>query len=142
VHWTRHHTGGIKERRYVKRAIAALGIPLVVLTAGATAVALAGTTGITACGGPTDPVELCARLHVGLHGIDYIDFEHEDCGVSMFLSNAEYNVYGEITAFDFDIRCTTSSERYTGHVWDVQSTDHNSASAWKATVNGVDCRYP
>lgn len=119
--------------------------PFAAAAAVAAAVLLGTVLLATACGGDsTGPEEsICDRLDVSRDNFS-IDFVGACSQFEASYNNIRYDdTFGNVIGFEFDIRCSTSSERYTGRVYDITyGADHNTVVAWRAEVNGQSCRFP
>jgi hypothetical protein len=90
---------------------------------------------------PTESSEsLCKRLTID-SGFPAIKFKRACRSSSSTIENIQYNDFGQIISFDFDITCTSTSENYSGRVFNLQYQSGN-VVAYDATINGQSCHYP
>jgi hypothetical protein len=89
---------------------------------------------------PTQPAQnFCSRIGVS-NNQPSISI---DCSnISSTVSNIQYDQFSRVISFDFDFKCNTSSERYTGKFYDVQRNSIGQIISFQATVIGQSCRWP
>ncbi|HEY4612494.1 MAG TPA: hypothetical protein VII11_05890 [Bacteroidota bacterium] len=57
------------------------------------------------------------------------------------VSNIQYDGFGRVESMEFDWRCNTSSERYTGRFYNIQRNGIGQIQSYQATVNGKNCNW-
>jgi hypothetical protein len=66
-----------------------------------------------------------------------------DCNsISGSVSGITYDQFGRVTSFNFDWKCTNSSEQYSGRFHSITYNSIGQIQSFQATVNGKNCSWP
>jgi hypothetical protein len=86
-------------------------------------------------------ISKCKRLTID-SGEPSIQFKSLCNAGTSRISNIQYDNFGRIVAFEFDLKCTSTSEQYTGRVSNITRDANGNATAYDAVINGQSCHYP
>ena len=113
----------------------AKGIPILLLCV---------ATSYLSCGddNPASAKEsVCDQLSIS-DGEPDILFKSPCNSFSSSLSNIQYDNLGRVIAFNFQLSCTSTSESYSGRIFNIVRNQFGAATSFQATINGVNCSYP
>lgn len=66
-----------------------------------------------------------------------------DCNsIAGSVSGITYDQFSRVIAFDFNWRCNTSSEQYSGRFYNITYNNIGQVQSFQATVNGKNCSWP
>jgi hypothetical protein len=103
---------------------------------------LFATLPVSGCGNGTEPERSdCDRLSFSSRAEIGIDFDQPCSSFESTLSNITYDQFGRVISYNFDIRCTTTSERYTGRVYNIEYNNLGVALSWDVTIGGETCHF-
>ena len=105
---------------------------------------LFGTLAVSGCGDgdSTGPGQSdCDRLSFSSRAEIGIEFDQACNSFESTLSNITYDQFARVISYNFDIRCTTTSERYTGRVYNIEYNSLGEALSWDATIGGETCHF-
>jgi hypothetical protein len=103
---------------------------------------LSGTVSVSGCGDGSGPGEsVCSQVSLFQSGDIGVDFKEACGGMEATVSGITYDQFGRRTSYNFDFRCTTTSERYTGSVTDIAYNSLGQALSAEVTINGETCTF-
>jgi len=122
------------------------GSHVAAVSAGTLAVLLAtvvASAPVTGCGGKsTEPSSACDHVYAALGGgsteIVIVGCHPGGGQIEQHFTNITYNSDGTVRSFDFDARCTTTGEHYSGSVYTIRYQG-GVAVGYSLKVNGLDC---
>ncbi|MFQ5570667.1 MAG: hypothetical protein ACE5G0_13370 [Rhodothermales bacterium] len=89
-----------------------------------------------------DKASVCDQLAIS-SGEPTINFKQACSGFfEANITNIQYDNFSRVISFNFDISCSSTSEHYTGRAFNIVRNNVGQATAFDATVNGVNCHYP